>query len=260
VTLTSEQASFEQAWPPIAAQVAAICRAQARNGIDAEELQQRVMIRAWRGHQSFRGDSSYLTWVRQIITREASRLAAQRETSLRRQIALDDPRAATALTAAADSTGHEGTAAWIAGVVSPGGFGAVVEQARRAGAVTDPECRAITARLRNPDESWEQLGARLGVSATACAVTHCRAVPKLRVFLFLHRPDIVGGRTAIEAAFARACGSKDGRPARLTAAEAEAFRFLVLDGRPDYRRRGWQLALRTACAKVVPHLATLSSA
>jgi DNA-directed RNA polymerase specialized sigma24 family protein len=260
--LTSRQASFEQAWPPIAAQVAAICRAQARNGIDADELQQRVMIRAWRGHHTFRGDSSYLTWIRQIVTREASRLAARREADLRREIALDDPRASTALIVdpAADPGGDESTAGWIAATVRAGGFGAVIEQAGRAGALTDQECRTIMARLRYPDELWEQLGGRLGLSATACAVTHCRAIPKLRVFLFLHRPDILGGRTAIEAAFAEVCAGTSSHLRRLTVAEAEAFRLLVLDGRQDYRRRGWQTALRSACAKVAPHLATASAA
>jgi DNA-directed RNA polymerase specialized sigma24 family protein len=259
--LAYRQATFEQAWTPIVAQVAAMCRAQARNGLDTGELQQRVMIRAWRGHQSFRGDSSYLTWVRQIITREASRLAARRETDLRREIVLDDPRAVTVLSVdlAADSSGDDATAEWIASSVKSGGFGAIVEQASRTGALTDQECRTIMTRLRYPelrypDEPWEQLGGRLGLSATAGAVTHCRAVPKLRVFLFLHRPDILGGRAAIEAAFTEARDGQGGH-VKLTAAEAEAFRFLVLDGRPDYRRRGWQTALRSACAKVAPHLA-----
>ena len=78
---------FEDAWPPVAGQVAAMCRAQA-SGRDADELYQRVMIRAWRGHDGFRGDSAYLTWVRPIVIREA-RLAAAREAEVRRRVALE---------------------------------------------------------------------------------------------------------------------------------------------------------------------------
>ena len=111
----------------------------------------------------------------------------------------------------------------------------------------------LTARLRNPDDTWEQLAGRLGLTATACAVTHCRAVPKLRVFLFLHRPGVLGGPAAIKGAFERSSGL-------LTAAEAEAFRFLVIEGRQDYRRRGWQTALRGGCATVAGQLARSSPA
>lgn len=245
---------FEDAWRPVQGQVTAMCRAQARNGLDAEELYQRVMIRAWRGHDGFRGDSAYLTWVRQIIIREAGRMAAAREAELRRQIALDPAGTYAAFETA--RPGDPGQAAdsdaapWIAGPgwgAGPGGLAAVMDLAAWTGAVTAAEHAVLTARLRHAGDTWEQLAARLGVTATACAVTHCRAVPKLRVFLFLHCPHIFGGPDAVAAAFKRA-----GK--RLTAAEAQAFTFLVLQGRADYRRRGWQTSLRGACATVAEEL------
>jgi DNA-directed RNA polymerase specialized sigma24 family protein len=234
-----------------------MCRAQARNGLDTEELYQRVMIRAWRGHGGFRGNSAYLTWVRQIIVREAARMAAVREAELRRRVAVD-PARAVEITAVADAGRVAGgrpddtAAPWIAGpgsAAGPGDLAGVLDQAIRVSAVSPGEHAVLTARLRHPDHTWEQLGAMLGVTATACAVTHCRAVPKLRVFLFLHRPDVLGGPDEIAAAFNRASR-------RLTAAEAEAFTFLVLHDRAGYRRRGWQTALRGACATVAEELAS----
>jgi DNA-directed RNA polymerase specialized sigma24 family protein len=243
--------AFEDAWHPVAGQVAAMCRAQA-GGRDADELYQRVMIRAWRGHDGFRGDSAYLTWVRQIIIREAGRLAAAREAEVRRQVALE-----AAWTDGADraTDGQDGDGAavpWIAGAATIAGHGAglpaVIDQATRTGALSAAEHAVLTARLQHPDDTWEQLAGRLGLTATACAVTHCRAVPKLRVFLFLHRPDVLGGPAAIAAAFAQYGGL-------LTDAEAEAFRFLVIEGRHDYRRRGWQTALRGGCATMAAQLA-----
>lgn len=238
-SLVGSVTGFEDTWRPVQQQVAVMCRAQARNGLDADDLYQCVMIRAWRGHDGFRGDSAYLTWVRRIIIREAGRMAAARETELRRRVAADPPE-----------SDPRDTVAWAAGpgwTAPPDGFACVLDQAVRTGAVNAAEHAVLTARLRHPGDTWEQLAARLALTATACAVTHCRAVPKLRVFLFLHRPDILGGPDAIAAAFTRA-----GR--RLTTAEAAAFTSLVLQGRADYRRRGWQTALRGACATVAEEL------
>jgi DNA-directed RNA polymerase specialized sigma24 family protein len=228
-----------------------MCRAQA-GGTDADELYQRVIIRAWRGHDGFRGDSAYLTWVRQIIIREAGRLAAAREAEVRRQVALEATWADSADLAADSEATGAGADPWITGAARIAGPGdslpGVIDQANRTGALSAAEHAVLTARLRYPGDTWEQLAGRLGLTATTCAVTHCRAVPKLRVFLFLHRPDVLGGAAAIKAAFGQSSGL-------LTVAEAEAFRFLVIEGRPDYRRRGWQTALRGGCATVAAQLA-----
>jgi hypothetical protein len=227
-----------------------MCRAQA-GGRDADELYQRVAIRAWRGHDGFRGDSAYLTWVRQIIIREAGRLAAAREADIRRQVALEGAWADGTDRAAGSAPGDGEPDPWITGaarIAGPGGgMQGVLRQAARTGALSTAEHAVLVARLAYPEDTWEQLAGRLGLTATACAVTHCRAVPKLRVFLFLHRPDVLGGAEAVKAAFQHSGGL-------LTAAEAEAFRFLVIEGRQDYRRRGWQTALRGACASVAGQL------
>jgi hypothetical protein len=228
-----------------------MCRAQAGHGLDADELYQRVMIRAWRGHDGFRGESSYLTWVRQIIIREASRMAAARESEVRRLVALD--QAGVGGVDGADGVNGAPGGQPADGAAPGAGLVDVIDQAARIGAITSAEHAVLGARLRHPDDTWERLAARLGLTATGCAVAHCRAVPKLRVYLFLHRPDVLGGPEAIAAAFKQAAAG------RLTAAEAEAFTLLVLQGRTDYRRRGWQTSLRGACASVAQRLGTAAA-
>jgi hypothetical protein len=249
----SGEGGFETAWRPVLGQVAAMCRAQAGHGLDADELYQRVMIRAWRGHDGFRGESSYLTWVRQIIIREASRMAAARESEVRRLVALDQAGVGGADGVNGAPGGQPDDGAADDGAAPGAGLVDVIDQAARIGAITSAEHAVLGARLRHPDDTWERLAARLGLTATGCAVAHCRAVPKLRVYLFLHRPDVLGGPEAIAAAFKQAAAG------RLTAAEAEAFTLLVLQGRTDYRRRGWQTSLRGACASVAQRLGTAAA-
>jgi DNA-directed RNA polymerase specialized sigma24 family protein len=245
--------SFDAAWARVRPQVAAFCWRAARNAADAEELYQVIAIRAWRGHQAFRGESAYLTWAMRIAEREAIRMAARRDRIIRHEVATDPLAAGDWLTAQA--AGPAEAASWVVPGAEPGWIGTAVRQAERLGVLGDAEARVLAERLADRDASWQGIGARLGLTATACAVAHCRAVPKLRVFLFTHHQEALGGRTAIAAAFRRAQAGAS----PLTGAEAEAFSFIVLDRRADYRRRGWQAALRGACAKVAPHLAAGAS-
>ena len=83
-------------------------------------------------------------------------------------------------------------------------------------------------------------------------MTHCRAIPKLRVFLFVQRPDLLGGHECIAQAFARALVGNRDRP--LTADEAQAFRRVVLEQQTGSRRVGWRQALRAACDRVIKEL------
>jgi hypothetical protein len=105
----------------------------------------------------------------------------------------------------------------------------------------------VGLRLAEPDASWQDIGDRVGITASACAVVHCRAVPKLRVFLFQHHKDALGGPAAVADAFGRAGTA-------LGPAEREVFDVVVLQGRTDYRRRGWQANLRRACGVVIQHV------
>jgi RNA polymerase sigma factor (sigma-70 family) len=213
-----------------------------RDAHDADDLYQRTAIRAWRGHASFRGDSSYLTWVMRILDREAARLGGQREMRARREIELR-------LT----SSGEQFPANPQTDLESPdsGWLRIALADALACGAISAAEERIMAERLARPDEPWAEVAARLSMTATACAVAHSRAVPKLRVFLFTTQPALIGGHSAIAAAFAQA---KRDRSAPLTELEIEAFEQVVIRRQSGYRRRGSQAALRGACAKVAARL------
>ena len=62
----------------------------------------------------------------------------------------------------------------------------------RTGELSETEGAIVLTRLADPDVTWEQIGEQFGMEGGACAVVHCRALPKLRVFLFTHRPDLLG--------------------------------------------------------------------
>lgn len=227
------------AWSEARLVVGAYCRRATRNRQDAEDLLQRVALRAWRGYPAFRGDAQFLTWVMAIARREAARMAVEAAEERARQAEWDD--AAAALLVADADTGGADTS-WI---------GAAVLEARRAAVLGELECEVVRHRLVRPDDSWERLAERLGVSAVNCAVAHSRAMPKLRVFLLLGWPERFGGVEALAAA-CTAAAAQAADP--LSPAEEAAFRALVLREHPGYRARGWRSALRGACGKVVAHL------
>jgi RNA polymerase sigma factor (sigma-70 family) len=228
--------------------VRTFCRRAFSDHADAEDLFQRIAIRAWRGHATFRGDCAYPTWVMRIAEREVARMAAERTRSRSWATSLEEARDPADRADQIDQPG-----AVPVPDAEPGGgwLPRAIARARTEAALTEIECEVLLARLRHPDDTWQATGQRLDMSATACAVAHCRAVPRLRVFLFLHAPETLGGPSAIASAYARAVAAvRD----PLTGAEAEAFRYLVVERRTDFRRRGWRTALRAACAKVVAHL------
>jgi DNA-directed RNA polymerase specialized sigma24 family protein len=228
------KAAFDAVWAQVSGPIMLCCRRLSRNADDAQDLYQRVAFRAWRGYPTFRGDCAVLTWLTRIAEREASRMYAAAAQRLRREV----PLLVDAAGIAAAPAAGEPALTWLHDVVAVAG---------KVGALTDAECQVVARRLVDPDASWQQAAAELGMTAAQCAVVHCRAVPKLRVLLFVSFADALGGPAEIEAAF-RSAGDE------LSPAERDAFAAVVLAGRDDYRRRGWQADLRRACGLVVRHL------
>jgi RNA polymerase sigma factor (sigma-70 family) len=236
---------FETEWRQVRPKVWAYCCRAARDQNDAEDIFQQVAIRAWRGFSSFRGDAQFLTWALSIARREVTRVLggrshrARSETSL--ELLTEEAPGALPTTEAPEPPGP--------------GEGWVAEAARQAvdtGGLTPMESAIVLLRLADPEATWEQIGHQHGMEGGACAVAHCRALPKLRVFLFTQRPHLLGGAPAIAQAFEAARGD----PAEpLHPEEAETFRRIVLEGQTNYRKAGWRVSLRSACAKVVKKLA-----
>ncbi len=72
-------------------------------------------------------------------------------------------------------------------------------------------------------------------------MAHHRAIPQFRVFLFMHRQHLIGGKEEIATGFNRALRHPTNP---LEPDEAEAFRRVVLNGDLNYRKAGWVMALR----------------
>ena len=232
---------FETEWRKVRQQVLHFCYRSAGNRDDAEDIFQQVALRAWRGFATFRGECAFLSWAIAIARRETARIMSRKLERTRQESSLE--------------LFTEDSAALLPSAPGPS-LPAVSEKqalcsaARAAVAqevLTESEADVVIARLSLAECSWEQIGAMLSLEGGTCAVIYCRAIPKLRVFLFLHQPDLLGGRDEIAAAYASA---KSATEDPLSPNEAEAFRILVLQGRSDYRKAGWMSSLRAACGKI----------
>ncbi len=236
---------FERDWRSVRQQVLLYCYRAAGNRDDAEDVFQQVAVRAWRGYATFRGDCAFLSWAIAIARRETARVMGRKAERTRAESSLEVM--AEESPALLPSTPTPELPASDENWLTRAARAAVAE-----GVLTECEANVLIARLALPECSWDQIGALLSLDGGTCAVTHCRAIPKLRVFLFLHRADLLGGKEAITAAFAGALATRDDP---LTADEAEAFRRLVLERQTGYRKAGWMSALRAACGKVIRRLA-----
>ncbi len=234
---------FETNWRAARRQVQLFCYRAAGNPDDGEDIFQQAAVRAWRGYSSFRGDCAFVSWAIAIARRETARVMGRKSERARAETSLD--------VVAEETPGMLPSVSPPAPPADDHWLTRAASAAVAAGELSEAEASVLAARISLPDCSWEQIGSLLCLDGGACAVTHCRAIPKLRVFLFLHRADLLGGKEAIATAFAAARGSKDDP---LTSDEAAAFRHCVLETNMRYRKPGWMTALRAACGKVIRRL------
>jgi RNA polymerase sigma factor (sigma-70 family) len=236
---------FETEWPHVRQQVMAYCRRSAANPTDAEDIFQQVAIRAWRGYATFRGDGPLIAWVMSITRKEVMRhmgRARRRglvESSLE-TLAEFSPELLPSVPA--DQLRINLGTNWVRDIAN---------QFAASGLLTEDEHNVVIARLSSPELSWEQIGYGLGVDGATCAVIHCRAIPKLRVGLFLYRQDLLGGRGRILQALAEARSDVN---LRMTVTEVSAFERIVLSRVKTPRVAGSTHALRSACAKVIKYI------
>ncbi|QYO63449.1 sigma-70 family RNA polymerase sigma factor [Leptolyngbya sp. 7M] len=224
------QKSFEQCWLEVRARVLAFCYRLMQNRNDAEDLFQEVAIRAWRGYSSFRGESSFSTWVLTIVRREATRRLKHSKhlLPLPQPETIPDP----------ERDDPVDTSFVIR----------AIKEAEQMHILNSDEAKVLQMRLQNSELTWRELGDSLGLSANACAVNHTRALPKLRVYLFMYRPEWLGGDLAIRTAFAQAQRMTQ---SPLSREEAEVFEQIVLRQNHNYSRSGWKTRLSSACTKVI---------
>ena len=230
---------FETLWKDVQPKVLGYCTRELRDLHRAEDVVQNVWRRVWRNYSQFRGEAPIVAWIFAIARREISRESARFLEENRRKA--DDQELLENLpaieTEQIENVSGLPTAELIASAVN-------------AGEISRLEADILCARMEYPPPSWKDLAQRFEQSATACAAAHCRAIPRLRVFICVHRPEWLGTSAMYRDAFGRALAT-DSDP--LLPREAEAFRMIVLERRP-YRRTGWRTALRSACGKVMEHL------
>jgi DNA-directed RNA polymerase specialized sigma24 family protein len=227
------------AWEAILPQLARLCRRIGGDDDRGNEIFQRASVRIIRNLDKYRGEASLMTWASVIAHRERDRLFAQQFAESRRRLSVG-----------AEALPELVEARPAAGEVRLRRAELLASAARAAaisGELNKVEARVILARLDSPDATWQKIGTSLSMSAAACAQAHCRGIVALRVYVFTHRPDLLGGMQAVATAFASAKADIDNP---MTPDERMAFSQVVLMRTRGYSRRGWREALRSACWKV----------
>jgi len=230
---------FDECWRDALPRVFAYCRRALRDEHAAADVVQRVAVRAWRGFGSFRGEAPFEAWAMKIARRELDRHFAARQRLDRHEVLVGGDELPM-LEVAEHSTDVRPES------TLEGDMATLIPLALRLEAITPEQGQVLLLRLAEGEPTWLEVGKAMNRTAADVAVLHWRAIDKLRVFLFLHCPERVGGRAAMERLLAAPTSARD----RLTAREEEVFRHLVLGQRLDLRKSGWRSALNAACAKV----------
>jgi RNA polymerase sigma factor (sigma-70 family) len=234
-----ERGEFDAEWSAALTTLRSYLLKMLRNPDLVADVLQETALRAFRGYGQFQRRSAFVTWVIQIARNEAIRAIQHR----RPVLPIDDPAAADVVKEENDSPPAAGLADAIAEAV----------QAR----MLTPAQAAVLEARQNAGEgaTWERIGSLLGIKPNHCAVLHHRGILDLRVYLFLFRPDLFGGRTLIEPAIVRATKTPIDP---LTPEEEAAFRRAVLAASPSAKARGELEPLRSACNKVARQLDPLN--
>ncbi len=228
---------FETVWSDHRRTVFAAAMRAAGDRNVAEDIVQAVAERVWRGLPRFRRDCPVLAWIMTILRRETAREFRRRAEERQRLEPIGDDHTDALVAQPAQASSRDAQ------------IRAMVVAAAREGLLTHSESVVVQTRLADPDASWDDVQNRVGLPAATCASHHCRAIPKLRVHLFLTKHRSLGGRRAIEAALGQVQASNT----PLTVEEAAAFETYVLGAGP-IAKAARNPALRAACNRVIRHL------
>lgn len=229
---------LKRALQDIMPQLALLCRRMGGNADRGDEILQRTYVRALANLDGYRGDASLMTWASTIARGERDRLFAQEIAEGRKRAPVSVDGLGEVMVESPSTGGRRQKAAM---------FADAARTAATTGQLRDAEAKVVLARLEQPSARWEDIGELYSLSADACAHAHCRAILSLRVYMFTHRPDLLGGMQEIEAAFHQAASAAEDP---LTPDERMAFSQIIVKGARGYSRRGWREELRSACLKV----------
>lgn len=228
------------------------CRKHTANPHRAEEVFQNVSERALRGFSTFRGDSTFLTWIYKIAGREVRRHERGCPSpQLRRPFSLCSLDALLE-TNPGHPVIHDVCADVQDSSILPFDVKrAVIPEAATENALSSLEAQVLLLWLDHPTTSLPELAPRLGITHQNFATIKCRAHPKLRVYLLMNFERFFGSLDLLQQAFdlARSCS---GDP--LTAKESITFQNIVLLQNSRWKIKDSKTILRSACTKVARHL------
>ena len=165
-----DQGAFEELVRLYEKRVLALTRRMCKNPEDAAEAAQEAFFAAWRGLQSFRGDSSFSTWLYRLASNACVDLL-RREGKRQSAVSLDDEEANLDLPAALPSPQEEAERRELR---------EQIEEGLRA---LPPEYRAALVLREIQQLRYDESGRVLGVDVGTVKSRISRGRKKLRNFL-----------------------------------------------------------------------------
>jgi RNA polymerase sigma factor (sigma-70 family) len=274
--MESPHSQFTQAWNGVVQDVLKYCSRQQLNGRpilfeDAKDLTARVAVKVYKNLPTWKRESSFKTWVFAIarnetidyfrrkqlelarmkeLTREADR--QQRETD---QAAYTANLSTYTANLDAFATNHAALGATGADLPPQEQLKFLLAAVIRTKWPTtnkfyldDLDLRVLQLKTERPDTPTKKLADYLGLSPANFDVRYCRAQVAIRVYCFLHRPELVGGIQRLTQRFNQLIAKQ---PPALTPLEEAVFKSMVINSDFNTRPNGWQDALRSACTKMI---------
>jgi DNA-directed RNA polymerase specialized sigma24 family protein len=228
MSMSAETLDFESAWEQVRVPVWRYVRGRIYNQDDAEDVHGEVFLRTFRSPYPTESTEALLRWTITIAKNEVLRYQAKSGRKQRRETTLDWD-----LPEASSLGPDDPLQTWIA----------LVGKAKDDGRISPLQASVLACRLLEPEESWDEIAAKIGQTKNNCAVSHFRAVRELAIFLFTECLEFVGGPEGAEQML-QDFGSE------LTVREREAFSVVIVKRRASYRAKEWRSALEQACMKL----------
>lgn len=230
---------WQNEWDAVREGILRYCKRALDNPEDAGDLVQEVALLTYRSFARFRGDASFATWANTIARHEVIR--ANKSGSVIRRIVtrsiddspIDPPDPNTLY--GATPVPHEI------------GMARGVNDAVEATVISRLDANIIY--YKGQELTWDEIEQALDIRHAA--MKYNRAISRLKTFLFVRRPNLLGGLEAIERAYQEA--SQSSNPP-LNDNEKRLFTQIVLGRQEGHRALFRSEDLRSACVKVANYI------
>ena len=245
---------FTLAWSKVGQDVFRYCSRQQFNGLpipleDAKDLTSTIAIKVCHGLPAWKREASLKTWVFAIARNVVLDYFRRKQIEISRLKELT--RDADRRLQEHDRLAYEEKASLPPGELLKFLLDAVLRTkwpTTNKFYLEELDIQVLRTRVDHPEVSTKKLADYLGISPSAFDVRFCRAQIAIRVYCFLHRPELVGGIPHLRQRFNELISSV---PPELNPTESAVFKDMVLEGDFTVRPNGWQDALRSACTKMI---------